>query len=413
MRVCIHRGAEQIGGSAVEVEDEGSRIIIDLGLPLDMMDDIDAAVLPPIPGLLIPDRSLLAVVLSHGHRDHCGLLPLIRSDLPVILGEATHRILSAAAHFVPRTATPTNVQFFKDQKTLEVGPFRITPLLVDHSAYDAYALLVATRDKRLLYTGDLRAHGRKASRFDQLVTHPPHNIDVMLMEGTSIGRGVENYLTEAELEDALVAEFDQTEGAILVFASPQNVDRIVSIYRACERAKRRLVVDLYAAEILRATGNENIPQTTWSDVDVFIPQTQRQSIKNKELFEQVNRHHRKRIFLERLKTKAARSVFLCRRSMLRDFEKADCLNGAHAIWSQWSGYLKNPSGKALSLELDRKDIPLKIIHTSGHASEQDLKRLAAAVAPKALVPIHTSRPTSYKEMFDNVTVHADGEWWDA
>jgi ribonuclease J len=413
MRVCIHRGAEQIGGSAVEVEDEGSRIIVDLGLPLDMMDDIDAAVLPSIPGLLTPDRSLLAVVLSHGHLDHCGLLPLIRSDLPVILGEATHRILSAAAPFVPRTATPTNVQFFKDQKTLEVGPFRITPLLVDHSAYDAYALLVATRDKRLLYTGDLRAHGRKASRFDQLVTHPPQNIDVMLMEGTSLGRGVENCPTEAELEDALVAEFDQTKGAILVFASPQNVDRIVSIYRACKRAKRRLIVDLYGAEILRATGNENVPQTTWSDVDVFIPQSQRQSIKNKGLFEQVNRHHRKRIFLERLKTKAARSVILCRRSMLRDFEKADCLNGAHAIWSQWSGYLKNPSGKALSLELDRKDIPLKIIHTSGHASENDLKRLAAAVAPKALVPIHTSRPTSYKEMFDNVRVHADGEWWDA
>ncbi len=99
--------------------------------------------------------------------------------------------------------------------------------------------------------------------------------------------------------------------------------------------------------------------------------------------------------------------------MLHDFERGDCLNGARAIWSQWSGYLKNPSGKALSLELDRKDVPLKLIHTSGHASVHDLKRLAAAVAPKALVPIHTSRPTSYMEMFDNVRVHKDGEWWDA
>jgi Cft2 family RNA processing exonuclease len=33
MRVRIHRGAEQIGGSSVEVEANGSRIIIDLGLP--------------------------------------------------------------------------------------------------------------------------------------------------------------------------------------------------------------------------------------------------------------------------------------------------------------------------------------------------------------------------------------------
>lgn len=413
MRVCIHRGAEQIGGSSVEVEDEGSRIILDLGLPLDTMDDMDGALLPPIPGLLTPDSSLLAVVLSHSHRDHWGLLPLIRSDLPVILGEATHRILSASAHFMLRTAAPINVQCFRDRQPLEIGPFRITPLLVDHSAYDAYALLVATKGKRLLYTGDLRAHGRKATRFSQFVTHPPQNIDVMLMEGTSIGRGIENYLTEAELEDALVAEFDQTKGAILVFASPQNVDRIVSIYRACKRAQRRLVVDLYGAEILHATENKNVPQTTWPDVAVFIPQSQRQNIKNKKLFEQMSRHHSKRIYLEQLKTKAAKSVFLCRRSMLHDFERGDCLNGARAIWSQWSGYLKNPSGKALSLELDRKDVPLKLIHTSGHASVHDLKRLAAAVAPKALVPIHTSRPTSYMEMFDNVRVHKDGEWWDA
>jgi ribonuclease J len=412
MRICIHRGAEQIGGSCVEIEAEGSRIVIDLGLPLDAVD-VDAALLPPVRGLLDPDDpSLLAVVLSHGHRDHWGLLPVIRDDLRVILGEATHRILSAAAPFVPGTIAPTNVQFLRDRQPLTLGPFRITPFLIDHSAYDAYALLFEAGGKRLLYTGDLRAHGRKASLFERLVKHPPQNIDVMLMEGTSIGRDEENSLTEAALEDALVAEFDQTEGAILFFASPQNIDRMVSIYRACKRTQRSLVVDLYAAEILRATGNENVPQTTWPNVDVFIPQSQRQKIKNKGLFEQLNWHHRKRIYLEQLKTKAARSVFLCRASMLGDFERGDCLSGARAIWSQWSGYLKGPDGKVLSLELEQKAIPLKIIHASGHASVHDLQRLAAAIAPKALVPIHTFRPASYRELFDNVRVHQDGEWWD-
>ncbi len=35
MRVCIHRGSKQIGGSCVEVESHGQRLLIDLGLPLD------------------------------------------------------------------------------------------------------------------------------------------------------------------------------------------------------------------------------------------------------------------------------------------------------------------------------------------------------------------------------------------
>ena len=34
MHVCIHRGSKQIGGSCVEVESRGQRILIDLGLPL-------------------------------------------------------------------------------------------------------------------------------------------------------------------------------------------------------------------------------------------------------------------------------------------------------------------------------------------------------------------------------------------
>ena len=38
MRVCIHRGTKQIGGTCVEMEASGSRIIVDLGLPLDAVE---------------------------------------------------------------------------------------------------------------------------------------------------------------------------------------------------------------------------------------------------------------------------------------------------------------------------------------------------------------------------------------
>ena len=60
---------------------------------------------------------------------------------------------------------------------------------------------------------------------------------------------------------------------------------------------------------------------------------------------------------------------------------------------------EKPGGKALCLELDQKCIPFKIIHTSGHAGVHDLRRLAAAVASKALVPIHTAQPRGYREIF--------------
>ena len=34
MKACIHRGTKEIGGTCIEIESEGKRIILDVGLPL-------------------------------------------------------------------------------------------------------------------------------------------------------------------------------------------------------------------------------------------------------------------------------------------------------------------------------------------------------------------------------------------
>jgi diguanylate cyclase (GGDEF)-like protein len=46
--------------------------------------------------------------------------------------------------------------------------------------------------------------------------------------------------------------FHTANGLVLVHTSAQNVDRIVSIFRAARRTGRRLVIDLYAAAILES-----------------------------------------------------------------------------------------------------------------------------------------------------------------
>ena len=82
------------------------------------------------------------------------------------------------------------------------------------------------------------------------------------------------------------------------------------------------------------------------------------------------------------------------------------------IWSQWEGYLKEGSGAQLKANCQAHGIPFEIIHTSGHASIADLKRLAAAVCPKALVPIHTFESRRFPELFQNVVLINDREWRD-
>ena len=47
-------------------------------------------------------------------------------------------------------------------------------------------------------------------------------------------------------------------------------------------------------------------------------------------------------------------------------------------------------------------------HTSGHAPVEDLQRLAAALKPRTLVPIHTEDADSFRKTFENVMTLKDG-----
>src|SRR5215470_16302231 len=100
MRVCIHRGAKEVGGTCVEIESQGKRLVLDVGLPLDVPDP-DSFPLHPIRGFEAPDESLLGVVISHPHQDHYDLAHRLPDETLFLIGEAAERILAAAALFSP------------------------------------------------------------------------------------------------------------------------------------------------------------------------------------------------------------------------------------------------------------------------------------------------------------------------
>lgn len=413
MRIRIHRGSKEIGGSCIEVETSGYRILLDLGLPL-AAPDLASTPLPDVPGLTETSSNLLAIVLSHGHRDHWGLMPKVGSDVPFVMGKATSQILRAASDFVPDTFSPKVSTFLEHRKTLQIGPFKLTPYLVDHSGFDAYAMSVEADNQRLFYSGDFRAHGRKSKLFDALLHAPPRNVDLMLMEGSSLGRLDEHqrFPTEQELEEVLLDRFKHTSGMALVACSAQNIDRVVSIYRACKRSGRVLLVDAYAAEILKAIDHDSIPKPTsdWTNIAVYLPQSQRRQLVRKGIASIVDSYRGLRIWPNELSTKSSNLTMLFRGWMLDDLEKANALQGARVIWSQWDGYLKDGPGKKLVETCALKNIPFEVVHTSGHASPSDLKRLASAVAPRKLVPIHTFERDRFPALFENVSIHNDGEW---
>lgn len=414
MRICIHRGTQEIGGTCIEIESQGKRLVLDVGLPLDVVDP-DTFPLHPISGFAAPDDSLLGGVISHPHQDHYGLAYRLPRKTTFLIGKAAEAILAAAGLFSPGGVKLDNTIHLEDRKPISLGPFTVTPFLVDHSAYDSYAVLVEAGGKRLFYSGDFRAHGRKSSLFEKLVANPPPGVDVLLMEGTCMGRpdSDRGFPTEADLERRFVELFGQTTGMALVWCSGQNIDRLVTVFRACKEAGRQLIIDMYTAEILRATGNEQIPQADWNGIKVFLPTSQKLRIKRERAFDVSNGYRPFRIFSEHLAGAAPTSVMLFRPSMVRDLEAANCLDGAAVICSVWAGYLDDPANERFVTWMRDRGIPHHRCHTSGHASVADLQRLRKAFPSAVAVPVHLADRDGFATLFSNVRLHQDGEWWEA
>lgn len=416
MRARIHRGAREIGGNCVELESHGRRLVLDLGRPLSASAG-DQVALPPVPGLDGSDKRLLGVIVSHPHADHCGLLPLLAPHVPVYMGAGAQRVLNEAAFFTDQEPSPSLAGELRHRHRFELGPFRITPYLVDHGAFDCFAILVEADGKALFYSGDVRAHGRRAWLVEELLARPPDRIDALVLEGTRVGRtepssGVGANVTEADVEDSLLATIQRTRGAVLAVYSPQNIDRMVTLYRAAVRAGRDFVMDLYAASIAAATGRATVPQSSWDRVRVYVPYQQRRRVIDARAFDRTDAVRGERIYPEDLAVRANELVLTFRTSMIREFVAADGLGGATCVWCLWPGYLAQPSGLALRSWLAANDIPLEVHHSSGHASIGDLQRLVSALNPGRVVPIHTEAPERFAELFPRAVCQLDGAWWE-
>jgi ribonuclease J len=104
-------------------------------------------------------------------------------------------------------------------------------------------------------------------------------------------------------------------------------------------------------------------------------------------------------------------VIMIRPSLIRDLVAKGVCPTSDDAWSysQWRGYLEQPDGVALKSWFDEGGAKAAHIHTSGHASTADLQAFAAAINPKALVPIHGEAWDRETGGFSNIVRIRDGE----
>jgi ribonuclease J len=405
LTLTVHRGTRQIGGSCIEIaHPAGDRLILDAGRPLDAPDGA-TGLLPAS----LDTRRPATVLISHPHQDHWGLVDDLPADWEIWTGSGSARLIAITGDIMCRPLARQFKTWTSRSDPFAIGPFTVTPILTDHSAYDAYMLLIESAGKRVLYTGDFRRHGRKSSLVDRLMRTPPANIDVLVTEGTNLASD-NPVASEGDLENEFIGLFERTRGRVFVTWSGQNVDRTVTLYRAAKRTGRTLAIDLYTADVLdRIAEGTGLPRAGFPNLKVVVTSGLARNYRKlgrEEFIERMAPHG-----ISARKLKGGRHIVMLRRALIQDYARAGVVPAADDAYnfSMWKGYLSDACHSE-PLEWCRAGgAEIAHIYTSGHASAADLRAFAQAVRPKAVVPVHGENWDDEAHGFGAICRLADAE----
>jgi ribonuclease J len=330
----------------------------------------------------------------------------------VYCGSCSAKLMELTALMNPRVYVKSKPLNFKHLELIKIGALKITPYLMDHSAFDSYAFLIKAGKKTIFYTGDFRGHGRKSKLFDRLIANPPH-VDILMTEGTTVGpRSDEIFVTESELEERFIEITNETKGTVFVTAAGQNIDRLVTIFRATKRTNRKLIIDPYTAEVLDTLEDYlRLPKTSWPRIRVAFSRPVAQLFERAGRQDILDKHRTNGVKWQRINDYPNEYVVLIRPSFLGPIKRyVDINNNATWIYSMWRGYLnRSQSMVRLKNHFEKAGAQFEIIHTSGHAKLSDIKRLVEALNPEMLIPIHSFHTDKFQDYFSNVRLVKDQE----
>lgn len=248
-----------------------------------------------------------ALLISHAHLDHIGYLSHIKENVPIFTSlisaviikclEDTSRNISDLCfvkkktvkdgilkrnkeeicqrpyfafgncnneeiiHFWQKIERKTQVECERKNiniinNSYNLGTTKIKFFPVDHSIPGAGSFLIETSAGNVVYTGDLRLHGRNSyytKKFiDELKEIP---IKVLLCEGTH--PSVEKPHTEEDVKENVLKIVRKSKNYIFADFGPRNIDRLLTFLEVGKETGRKLVLtmkDIYLLENLSYLG---------------------------------------------------------------------------------------------------------------------------------------------------------------
>ena len=396
MEIRIYRGTHQIGGCVTEITNGSTRIFIDFGSELPGPNGKQQPETLSVPGVTEGKPRCDGIFFTHTHGDHIGQLDRIHPDIPLWLGQTAKELcLLLNRHLQSKgidrqktIAALERADTFKMRDKIRVGNLTVTPLLTDHSAFDAYMFLIEGEGKRVLHTGDFRGHGFRAKALLPTLQFYAANVDWIICEGTMLSRNGEKVKSERELqkdERALMDEYKR----VFVVCSSMNIDRIAGFCHAVPD-RRPILCDSYQQSVI------DLIRAHRGDVKLYnLPKVYACPPSNSKLESWIQKEG---------------FLWFIRPNYNGQKALEQYGDGSVIAYSQWDGYLQGSTeNKRLTELLEGRNH--KQLHTSGHATAETLREVYNTVKPACgVIPIHSEQPEKFQEILPdaNVQLLTDG-----
>lgn len=397
--------SNQIGGNTVVIETEKSKIAIDFGenLPGSKEKNIE------IEGLSTGKPAFDAVFFTHYHGDHIGRMREIFPEIPLYMGSVAKKVLININNALRNDEM---IEFLNDTDrirelymntpvSINDGDIVVTPYIVDHSAYEAFMLLIETKDKKIVHTGDFRGHGyRGETKLIPMIHYyildkGQRKINTLITEGTMLSRMDEEVFTEAQLKQK-ATRFFENHRHVFLLCSSTNLDSLASFYHAGMEYGMHMYGNPYIISQLRTFTEEAGKYTSlyqFNKVHEVYGFDNQKTLKSKNFEGTQEDIMRKFGFVCLVNANEKYGNWI---EHFMDLDPKPAL-----IYSMWSGYRDPKRKNAYDKKLDDfcKKYNAVTMHTSGHADAALIAKVIDLINPTdEIIPIHTERPEMIKNL---------------
>ncbi len=359
---------------------------------------------PDLPGvdLVLPDirflakerKSLKAIIITHAHEDHYGALADLWPGLnvPVYASPFTAGLLEAKRNFEKDAIGEVPVTIFKAGDTINVGPFSIEGVAVNHSIPEPMSLMIRTPLGNVIHTGDWKIDHEPSlgpltdeTSFRQL---GDEGVLALMCDSTNALRdGVSP--SEKDVSASLRKIIENAEGRVAITTFSSNVGRIRTVAEAAEAAGREI---LLLGSSLKRVVDVSRELGLMEGVKPFIAEDEYGYIpRDKVVVILTGSQGEPRAALAKLSRDEMRNVALAAGDIVV-FSSRAIPGNEKAIQDIKNGLVE----QGIHIITDSE----ALVHVSGHPRRNELQKMYQLVRPKILVPVHgeATHLTAHKEL---------------